>query len=703
MATFPKLVIVTGPDEGREFELPRDEVSRLGRAQDNRVALVDSSVSRRHAAVAPRDGKYFLQDLESRNGTFWQGQKLATGAEQELKHLDVMDVGIYQFRFLEHPASAEELAAKNPEMPPPPPTEKTTPPADQKPGDPESQGEVEFLLDDIIKEENARGQEKIAGTNKNRRALKLVLILLLLAVLGATGFWYREDLSRLAGFAEESNEPVATEKIEPARQNSVPEDLTQSPNASPAQTTSTPGSPAEVAVTPIPQPTPATEVSAVSEIPVFLDIKTRPLPATVYFNNERLGLTPLRETLMIKPGQTYEAYADFELRDISDIYRKKISFEAKPNTDVIELDVQAEIGVLKIMKLPRHVEFYLEGFYEYDSARARPVKISDIIYGKPVYLPYGKYRVELREWGSVSGSENKISQIKYQREYMINATSPAIELSVTDESLREFPVVIKSDPSNATVIWNGQDLGKTPFTGSLPIGENRVILRKDGYFEKTLDIAMRFNSIFETLVTLETSRVGELINDAKAKIRQDAKQEAINQLVEALKYGGTPVEKAEVYLLLGDTYLAQAQFDQAGPYFEKARSHPDFAKPATLGLARVKQASGDVRQALALIVEVLVNLDDKTPAAVRAEANSVFKKLSPIKSVIYVYTDPPGADVFLNDKKLAEVSPVILSDLGLGTYRIELEKAGYETYQTRQNLKLGEFALIKVKLRKLQF
>lgn len=698
---FPKLVIVAGPDEGSEFTLPRDEVSRLGRAQDNRVVLVDSSVSRRHAAVAPRDGKYFLQDLESRNGTFWQGQKLSTGGEQQLKHLDVIDVGIYQFRFLARSATAQELIPQKPETALPV-AEKVTPQTKDK--SEEDEEEVEFLLDDIIKEEKAKGQQQVAAQKKNRRSLNLVLLLLVM-VVGAAGFLYREELLRLAGFSEDVETITSESEAEETSGNKVTETSVVSGQKTPdeAHTQQEAQNPQEDDVTSVTE-TPAEAVPPVTaEVPVFLDIKTRPLPATVYFNNNRLGMTPLRETVNLKPGESYDLYADFELRDIDDIYRKKISFTAKANTDVIELDVQGEIGVLKIMKLPRDVEFYLEGFYEYDREHARPVKISDIVYGKPVYLPYGKYRAELREWASVSGSANKISQIKYQREYTINAENPAFELAVADKDLREFPVVIKSDPSNARVIWENQELGQTPFTGILPVGENHLIIRKDGYFEKTLDIAMRFNSIFETQVTLETSRVGELINDAKSKIRSDAKQEAINLLVEALKYGGTPVEKAEVYTLLGDTYFTLGQFDQAGPYFEKARTHADFAKQATLGLAKVKQATGDVRQALALTVEVLVNLDDKTPAAVRAEANSVFKKLSPIKSVVYIYTDPPGADVFLNDKKLAEASPVILSDLGLGTYRIELEKAGYETYQTRQNLKLGEFALIKVKLRKLQF
>jgi tetratricopeptide (TPR) repeat protein len=253
------------------------------------------------------------------------------------------------------------------------------------------------------------------------------------------------------------------------------------------------------------------------------------------------------------------------------------------------------------------------------------------------------------------------------------------------------------------VSYNGEPLGQTPFKGNLPIGKGSLKVSKDGFFDKMVDIDMRMNSVYETTITLETSKVGELLNSAKASFRAGENTTALSTLVEALKYGGSAKEKAEVYYLLGQAYFVGEQWDQAKPYFEKARTHPDFQDRAALGLAQVYARQKDNEAAIKTVISVLANLTPTSPSEIRAEANAVFKKLSPILSVIYVYTEPAGADVFLNDRKLGQQTPLILSDLGLGSYRIEIDKPGYQTYKTKQTLKISEFVLVKVKLNKEQF
>ena len=234
----------------------------------------------------------------------------------------------------------------------------------------------------------------------------------------------------------------------------------------------------------------------------------------------------------------------------------------------------------------------------------------------------------------------------------------------------------------------------------LPIGKNQLTITKQGYFDKTLDIDMPLNSVYETTVTLETSKVGELLNKARDAIRNEQTEDAIAILVEALKYGGSTKEKSEIYFLLGKTYFATTQFEPALAYFEKAKASDDFAMLANIEIARTQHALKNDAQALATIVAILVNVDEKTPADLRTSANTVFKDIAGLSSVIYVYSEPAGADVYLNDRKLAQVTPIIVSDLALGTYRVTISKPGYDTYEARQALKLGEFVMVKVKLKK---
>jgi tetratricopeptide (TPR) repeat protein len=261
-----------------------------------------------------------------------------------------------------------------------------------------------------------------------------------------------------------------------------------------------------------------------------------------------------------------------------------------------------------------------------------------------------------------------------------------------------FPAVINSVPSNAEVYYGTDKVGNTPYTGLLALGPNKIKVVKDGFFAETIDINMTMNSVYQTTVTLKTSKIGELINDAKEKLRHEQNEDAISLLIDALKYGGSQQEKAEVYFILGDTYLKQKDYEKAKSYFEKAQNNKKFIDRATLGLVKAYHGLGNTNQALTSIVGVLAKMDNKTPTGIRTEANEVFKKISPIKSVIYIHSEPAGADVFINDKKINQATPLILSDLALGNYRIQIEKPGFEKFNTKQNLKMSEFVVIKVKL-----
>ncbi len=60
---------VNSRELGKRFSLAGGPV-RLGRGPDNTIVLENDAVSRRHAVVEARDGKYFLVDMNSTNGTY---------------------------------------------------------------------------------------------------------------------------------------------------------------------------------------------------------------------------------------------------------------------------------------------------------------------------------------------------------------------------------------------------------------------------------------------------------------------------------------------------------------------------------------------------------------------------------------------------------------------------------------------------------
>jgi signal transduction histidine kinase len=72
----PRLIVIKGADEGKQFDLG-DDVVPIGRDASQRVRLHDTEVSRRHAELHRVDGLYWLRDLSSANGTFVNNQKVA--------------------------------------------------------------------------------------------------------------------------------------------------------------------------------------------------------------------------------------------------------------------------------------------------------------------------------------------------------------------------------------------------------------------------------------------------------------------------------------------------------------------------------------------------------------------------------------------------------------------------------------------------
>src|SRR5215207_8561593 len=82
---MPSLQIIKGPNEGSSIQLEGDRFV-LGRNPDCAVVIPVTSVSREHAQILRISGKYFIEDKQSRNGTFVNNQ--AINARTALKNND---------------------------------------------------------------------------------------------------------------------------------------------------------------------------------------------------------------------------------------------------------------------------------------------------------------------------------------------------------------------------------------------------------------------------------------------------------------------------------------------------------------------------------------------------------------------------------------------------------------------------------------
>jgi hypothetical protein len=102
---------LTFPD-GTEHEL-EDSMS-IGRDTRNDLVLESAAVSRDHAGLTFRDGRWYLEDRGSFNGTFLNGTRVQPGTPLPLRHADRISIGTETLIFswpaqLEDPDTTEPL------------------------------------------------------------------------------------------------------------------------------------------------------------------------------------------------------------------------------------------------------------------------------------------------------------------------------------------------------------------------------------------------------------------------------------------------------------------------------------------------------------------------------------------------------------------------------------------------------------------
>lgn len=75
-----RLVVVDGPDRGQEVALLGGPVV-IGRGPQCTLPVSDEYVSTEHARLVPQDGRWYVEDLGSTNGTVLFGQRISGAVE----------------------------------------------------------------------------------------------------------------------------------------------------------------------------------------------------------------------------------------------------------------------------------------------------------------------------------------------------------------------------------------------------------------------------------------------------------------------------------------------------------------------------------------------------------------------------------------------------------------------------------------------
>jgi FHA domain/zinc-ribbon domain len=93
----PALVVRSGGGRTGETFRPESGETTIGRSPDCGIFLDDVTVSRRHAVLHERDGRYIVEDQGSLNGTFLNRRRIESA---ELSDGDELQIGKYRLTFL---------------------------------------------------------------------------------------------------------------------------------------------------------------------------------------------------------------------------------------------------------------------------------------------------------------------------------------------------------------------------------------------------------------------------------------------------------------------------------------------------------------------------------------------------------------------------------------------------------------------------
>ena len=79
-----KIFIFSGYGHNQSFELVGNSIN-IGRAEENDIQISDMSVSRHHLNIMEKDGRLFIKDINSQNGTYVNGAQIPPNEYVEIE------------------------------------------------------------------------------------------------------------------------------------------------------------------------------------------------------------------------------------------------------------------------------------------------------------------------------------------------------------------------------------------------------------------------------------------------------------------------------------------------------------------------------------------------------------------------------------------------------------------------------------------
>ncbi|MDA3895470.1 MAG: FHA domain-containing protein [Desulfobacteraceae bacterium] len=93
---MPSLILSYNDEELHTYPVEKNRPLKIGRSAQNDITIDETAVSNLHAEIEQEAGDYYITDIQSKNGTFVDGELVIS---RKLKNGNIITIGNYSLRF----------------------------------------------------------------------------------------------------------------------------------------------------------------------------------------------------------------------------------------------------------------------------------------------------------------------------------------------------------------------------------------------------------------------------------------------------------------------------------------------------------------------------------------------------------------------------------------------------------------------------
>ncbi len=400
--------------------------------------------------------------------------------------------------------------------------------------------------------------------------------------------------------------------------------------------------------------------------PGSINIKSKPTNANMYLDDKEIGTTPAVITDLLPGKYTLELKMSGY-----DVWGESINVESDIE-ETLTATLQLKTGSIMIDSEPENATIYLDG----EEIGTTP----DIII-RPV-IP-GKHKVEIRKDGYNLWSESV--EFEADKEKSLTAVLQSITGSL----------MIDSEPANATIYFDGIDIGTTPDTlMSVTPGTHEIEVKMDGYevWCKRLNVKADKNKALTAVLRITTGAIKINSEPANATIYLDGKEVGTTpDTIRAIAQGTHEVEvqaegyekwKRSVKVNVGKEKVLTALLQI------KTGSISVESKPS---MARIYLDGKEVGKTPANLKSIVPGTHEmevwmggyetwSERVNIEEDKEKVIIAVLQIKTgSVIIESTPPNATVFLDGEEVGK-TPANLKFIVPGTHEVEIRMDGYEVW-----------------------